>query len=98
MNLPFRCRKPLWNGWSKCKFSSNAKSNPPAPGPLGQSSSILNQPSLSEPLPGIPEPVYTIVKEEEYKTQVTTLSNGLRVASEQKMGQFCTVGGKEKIL
>ena len=25
-------------------------------------------------------------------TQITTLSNGLRVASEPKFGQFCTVG------
>lgn len=35
---------------------------------------------------------YATVRAEQDETQVTTLSNGLRVASENRFGQFCTVG------
>lgn len=35
---------------------------------------------------------YAVAKPEHNQTQVTTLSNGLRVASENRFGQFCTVG------
>lgn len=35
---------------------------------------------------------YAKLRKEENETQVTTLSNGLRVASENRFGQFCTVG------
>jgi hypothetical protein len=31
------------------------------------------------------------------KTKVTVLENGLKVASEKKFGNFCTVGGIKKI-
>ncbi|KAJ8286578.1 hypothetical protein GJAV_G00040770 [Gymnothorax javanicus] len=49
--------------------------------------------SLSAPLPGMPKPVFASVDErEKYETKVTTLENGLRVASQSKFGQFCTVG------
>ncbi|KAG7477323.1 hypothetical protein MATL_G00092650 [Megalops atlanticus] len=49
--------------------------------------------SLSIPLPGIPKPVFaTVDGREKYETKVTTLENGLRVASQNKFGQFCTVG------
>ncbi|XP_036384757.1 mitochondrial-processing peptidase subunit alpha [Megalops cyprinoides] len=49
--------------------------------------------SLSTPLPGIPKPVFaTVDGREKYETKVTTLENGLRVASQNKFGQFCTVG------
>lgn len=50
------------------------------------------QTPLSEPLPGLPKPIYATLKEEHHSTQVTTLPNGLRVASENRFGQFCTVG------
>ena len=42
----------------------------------------------------MPAPKYASTDDQSYETQVTTLSNGLRVASENKFGQFCTVGGK----
>lgn len=42
----------------------------------------------------LPPVVYASSKSENYITEVTTLSNGLRVASEKKFGQFCTAGGK----
>uniref|UniRef100_A0A3Q2YSF9 Mitochondrial-processing peptidase subunit alpha n=1 Tax=Hippocampus comes TaxID=109280 RepID=A0A3Q2YSF9_HIPCM len=49
--------------------------------------------SLSSPLPGIPKPVFASVDgQEKYETRITTLENGLKVASQNKFGQFCTVG------
>ncbi|KAF7687396.1 mitochondrial-processing peptidase subunit alpha isoform X1 [Silurus meridionalis] len=49
--------------------------------------------SLSTPLPGIPKPVFASVDgHEQYETKITTLANGLKVASQNKFGQFCTVG------
>ncbi|XP_039619798.1 mitochondrial-processing peptidase subunit alpha [Polypterus senegalus] len=49
--------------------------------------------SLSCPLPGIPKPIFASVDgHEKYETRITTLENGLRVASQNKFGQFCTIG------
>lgn len=48
---------------------------------------------LSQPLPGFPKPIFAAVNEQnQNETKVTTLPNGLRVASQQKFGQFCTLG------
>ncbi|CAN0247784.1 unnamed protein product [Lampetra planeri] len=48
---------------------------------------------LTQPLPGLPLPVYAqVTGNETYDTHVTTLGNGLRVASQHKFGKFCTVG------
>jgi len=49
---------------------------------------------MSEPLPGLPLIKYANVEHFHTETKVTTLENGLRVASEKNYGQFCTVGGK----
>lgn len=49
-------------------------------------------PPLSEPYPGLPKAVYATAQQECHETKVTTLSNGLRVASENRFGQFCTIG------
>ena len=53
---------------------------------------------LNQALPGVPKPVYPVVSKDDstHETQITTLDNGLRVASVNKFGQFCTVGGKTK--
>lgn len=48
--------------------------------------------SLEDPLPELPKATYVQKPKLESLTKVTTLSNGLRVASEPKFGQFCTVG------
>lgn len=40
----------------------------------------------------LPPVQYAVVRPEQEETRVTTLSNGLRVASENRYGQFCTVG------
>lgn len=53
---------------------------------------VTNLPPLTETLNTLPEAVYATPTSEDTKTQVTTLSNGLRVASEKRFGQFCTVG------
>nr|XP_020650618.1 mitochondrial-processing peptidase subunit alpha [Pogona vitticeps] len=48
---------------------------------------------LTTPLPGLPKPVFaTVDGQEGFETRVTTLENGLQVASQNKFGQFCTVG------
>ena len=50
--------------------------------------------SLATPLPGLPTPKYAKASSQGSETKVTTLDNGLKVASENRFGQFCTVGGR----
>lgn len=51
--------------------------------------------SLTCPLPGVPKAVFAAAESRErFETRVTVLENGLRVASQNKFGQFCTVGGE----
>lgn len=69
-------------------FSQNVE-RPPQPLPKG---SVTPLPPLSEPMPNLPPVAYASSKSENYTTEVTTLSNGLKVASERKFGQFCTAG------
>lgn len=42
----------------------------------------------------MPKAVYATSSNLNQETNVTTLSNGLKVASQNKFGQSCTVGGK----
>uniref|UniRef100_A0A1Y1LEA8 Mitochondrial-processing peptidase subunit alpha n=1 Tax=Photinus pyralis TaxID=7054 RepID=A0A1Y1LEA8_PHOPY len=53
---------------------------------------VTDMPSMDQPVPGLPTPIYATLKEEHQKTQVTQLSNGIRVASENRFGEFSTVG------
>jgi len=55
-------------------------------------------PPLTEPIPNLPKAVYSTAKEEHQTTQITVLPNGLRVASENRFGQFCTIGGELSII
>ncbi|XP_008555589.1 mitochondrial-processing peptidase subunit alpha [Microplitis demolitor] len=72
----------------KCRFSSQG-----APGHLQKiSQSVTGFPPLSEPVLNLPKPIYSTAKEEDQTTQISVLSNGLRVASENRFGKFCTVG------
>lgn len=50
-------------------------------------------PPMNEPVRGLPIPIYANFKEDNQRTNVTVLSNGLTVASENRFGEFCTVGG-----
>lgn len=49
-------------------------------------------PPLSEAMPNLPPVIYSSAVTDDALTEVTVLSNGLRVASEKKFGQFCTAG------
>ncbi|XP_040860338.1 mitochondrial-processing peptidase subunit alpha [Ochotona curzoniae] len=71
-------RGPRWAAPGRRRFSS------------GPGSAAV---PLSSPLPGVPTPVFaTVGGQEKFETKVTTLDDGLRVASQNKFGQFCTVG------
>jgi len=59
---------------------------------------VTSFPPLTEPIPNLPKAVYSTAKEEHQTTQITVLPNGLRVASENRFGQFCTIGGKLSII
>lgn len=60
-------------------------------------------PPLNEPLPNLTAPPPDMVCDAEWQNQhdhvthVTTLENGIKVASEDSFGQFSTVGGKFRI-
>ncbi|KAF7494698.1 Mitochondrial-processing peptidase subunit alpha [Sarcoptes scabiei] len=47
---------------------------------------------LSQIPENLPTPIYKKTEKGELETQITTLSNGIKVASQNKFGQFCTVG------
>ncbi|XP_036332116.1 mitochondrial-processing peptidase subunit alpha [Rhagoletis pomonella] len=53
---------------------------------------VTHLPPLTDAIPNLPEVEYARPLAESSLTQVTTLANGLRVASEPRFGQFCTVG------
>lgn len=72
----------------RCNFSSQKTTN----NKITRKSIVTPHPSLTEPIPNLPKAVYATAKDEYQKTKVTVLSNGLRVASENRFGQFCTVG------
>ncbi|XP_006900633.1 PREDICTED: mitochondrial-processing peptidase subunit alpha [Elephantulus edwardii] len=74
-----------WGG-SRIRFG------PAASRPFSSGATVPSIP-LSAPLPGVPKPVFaTVDGQEKFETKITTLENGLRVASQNKFGQFCTVG------
>ena len=73
--------------FQKCGLATTVKL------PESLKSSVTPFPPLTEPIPGLPTPIYSTAKEEDQKTEVTVLSNGLKVASENRFGQFCTIGG-----
>ncbi|XP_021546663.1 mitochondrial-processing peptidase subunit alpha isoform X1 [Neomonachus schauinslandi] len=74
--------------WRRARLRSGA----PPHRPFSSGGAYPNIP-LSSPLPGVPEPVFaTVDGQEKFETKVTMLDNGLRVASQNKFGQFCTVG------
>lgn len=47
---------------------------------------------LTHAVPTLPTPVYTSFSKQYNETRITTLDNGIRVASERRYGDFCTVG------
>lgn len=53
---------------------------------------VTDMPPMSQPVRGLPKAVYADYKEEDQQTKVSVLPNGIRVASENRFGEFCTVG------
>lgn len=53
----------------------------------------VNKIPLTEPLPGMPAVSYAKASAQHDETTVTTLDNGMRIASQNRFGHFCTVGG-----
>ncbi|KAL6264631.1 hypothetical protein P5V15_004732 [Pogonomyrmex californicus] len=78
-----------FNVWQKYNFSSQR-----IPPDLrdNQKKTVTSFPPLTEPIPNLPKAVYSTVKEDHQTTQITVLPNGLKVASENRFGQFCTIG------
>ncbi|XP_054008152.1 mitochondrial-processing peptidase subunit alpha [Hylaeus anthracinus] len=72
----------------RCNFSSQKIPN----NNITRNSIVTPFPSLTQPIPNLPKAVYATAKDEHHTTKVTVLPNGLRVASENRFGQFCTVG------
>lgn len=56
---------------------------------------VTSMPPMNEAVQGLPTPIYASLKDEHQSTQITTLSNGITVASENRFGEFCTVGGED---
>ncbi|XP_012231557.1 mitochondrial-processing peptidase subunit alpha isoform X2 [Linepithema humile] len=77
-----------FNVWQRYNFSSQRI--PPDLKDLKET--VTSFPPLTEPVPNLPKPIYSTAKEEHQITQITVLPNGLKVASENRFGQFCTIG------
>ncbi|XP_043476997.1 mitochondrial-processing peptidase subunit alpha [Leptopilina heterotoma] len=70
-----------------CGFASDIRKN------IEPINAIVSPfPPLSKPLPNLPTPIYSTVKKEKQETKITTLPNGLKIATEDYFGQFCTIG------
>ncbi|XP_024878412.1 mitochondrial-processing peptidase subunit alpha isoform X1 [Temnothorax curvispinosus] len=82
-------RSRYFNTWQRCNFSSQRI---PPDLKENQRKTVTSFPPLSEPIPNLPKAVYSTTKEEHQTTQITVLPNGLKVASENRFGQFCTIG------
>lgn len=87
--FPFRLLNSKYDCSKYIAFKSycDQRNEPPKP-------KVTDMPSMSEPVPGLPTPIFSTFKEQDQTTEVTVLKNGLTVASESRFGEFCTVGGK----
>ena len=63
-----------------------------------QRKTVTSFPPLAEPIPNLPKAVYSTAKEEHQTTQITVLPNGLKVVSESRFGQFCTISGELSVI
>ncbi|CAG9862433.1 unnamed protein product [Phyllotreta striolata] len=79
--------------WPTKRYFSNSNSNSDKSGITDlKNIKVTNMPPMNEPVKNLPAAIYTNFKEEDQKTQITILSDGLTVASENRFGAFCTVG------
>ena len=72
------------------RFRSTTVPPPPPAAPAPGSGETVN--CLSKPLPGLPQASYVTASKQSGETRITVLDNGIKVASEPRFGQFCTVG------
>ncbi|XP_013793391.1 mitochondrial-processing peptidase subunit alpha-like [Limulus polyphemus] len=92
MRVLIGLRKLLSSSRSECFRSHSLRHKSSGPSTGSSSEEICNI-SLTDSVPGLPKPVYASVADHKQdSTSITTLNNGLRVASQNKFGQFCTVG------
>lgn len=91
-----KCCRNIWRPYvstSGGNIEGGRASNPDGPTINVPSKEIVTPlPPLSQPIPDLPPVQYARPGDRSNVTQVTRLSNGLRVASENRFGQFCTVG------
>ncbi|CAL1684432.1 unnamed protein product [Lasius platythorax] len=84
----FTCTK-YFNVWQRCNLSSQRI---PIDLNENQKKTVTSFPPLTQPILHLPKPIYSTAKEEHQVTKITVLPNGLKVASENRFGQFCTIG------
>jgi len=84
-------RSQYLNAWQRRNFSSQRI---PLDLKENHKKTVTSFPPLTESIPNLPKAVYSTAKEEHQITHITVLPNGLKVASENRFGQFCTIGGK----
>ncbi|XP_026725925.1 mitochondrial-processing peptidase subunit alpha [Trichoplusia ni] len=84
---------PMKNGFSTQRWSvRNYSQEVEKTAPSVNRGVVTPLPPLSEPMPNLPPVTYSTATADDSRTEVTVLSNGLRIASEKKFGQFCTAG------
>ncbi|CAF3963232.1 unnamed protein product [Adineta steineri] len=90
------CRQTSPNLIRRLRHTDNSSVDNRSPSPsLGRDSTIstvYNFPALSKSPSGLPSVKYAVADANRYETNVSTLDNGLRIASEKFFGDFCTVG------
>lgn len=92
LSLIFRSSTPIkcLNISQRCNFSTQR-----VPPHLNvEKNNVIPLPPLTEAVPNLPTAIYSTTKEEHQTTKTTVLPNGLTVASEDRFGPFCTIGGK----
>ncbi|XP_065572903.1 mitochondrial-processing peptidase subunit alpha-like [Artemia franciscana] len=81
------------NQYQTRQCSSKVQRDSPFPtSDIKLNSDLCLKTSLSEPVVGLPPAIFSTPDSSASESRITTLSNGLRVASEKQFGNFCTVG------
>ncbi|EGI65188.1 Mitochondrial-processing peptidase subunit alpha [Acromyrmex echinatior] len=88
-------RSQYLNAWQRCNFSSQKI---PLDLKENHKKIVTSFPPLTESIPNLPKAIYSTAKEEHQITHITVLPNGLKVASENRFGQFCTIGVSHKYI
>ncbi|CAF2626760.1 unnamed protein product [Rotaria sp. Silwood2] len=90
------CRQSSPNLFRRLRHTENSSKNDiSGTTSLGRNSTfptVYNFPALSKSPSWLPPVKYAVPEANRYDTNVTTLENGLRVASEKLFGDFCTIG------